>query len=219
MNSKLVSALISICVALILVILGEWLYAKLAQNQLLTASHSDKTQTLLDEMPDIQLTRQTEESFADLSSRPLFIKGRKPVDEPASEEKQAVAPVVVKFDWLLNGVYTKTNKLSALFSRATLKVPKDNYRKIAVGDDLDGWKLAEIKKDRVILKQGEEEKELLLRKPKLKQLPPKDGNAVDPAAEPPPDPNAEPVPEPEAEPMPESEPVEENLENVENGQI
>jgi len=58
-----------------------------------------------------------------------------------------------------------------LFSRSTSKVPKDNYRKITAGGDLDGWKLTEVHKDKAILKQGNQQKELLLRKPKLKELP------------------------------------------------
>ena len=123
-------------------------------------------------MPGIELTQQSEESYADLVARPLFIKGRRPVDEPSPEEAQAIN-VANTFDWQLNGVYSTKKGLSALFSRSTSKVPKDNYRKISTGADLDGWKLTEIHKDRVILKQGSQQKELLLRKPKLKKLPKK----------------------------------------------
>jgi hypothetical protein len=57
-----------------------------------------------------------------------------------------------------------------LFSRTTMKAPKDNYRKLSTGTDLDGWKLTEIHYDKVILKQGSQQKELLLRKPKSKEL-------------------------------------------------
>ena len=120
-------------------------------------------------MPDIELTRQSEESYADLVTRPLFIKGRKPVDEPSPEEEQTIA-VANNFDWELNGVYSTKKGLSALFSRSKSKVPKDNYRKISTGADLDGWKLTEIHKDKAILKQGNQQKELLLRKPKSKEL-------------------------------------------------
>ena len=58
-----------------------------------------------------------------------------------------------------------------MFSRSKSKVAKDNYRKLTTNADLDGWNLTEIHMDRVLLKQGSEQKELLLRKPKIKESP------------------------------------------------
>ena len=170
MNSKLVSVLTAVCVMLILIITGEWFYAVQVQKQALTSTISAETTQSDDEMPDIELTQESEESYEDLVVRPLFIKGRKPVDEPSAEEAQTNA-VANSFDWQLNGVYSTKKGLSALFSRATSKVPKDNHRKLIAGANLDGWKLTEIHKDKVILKQGSQQKDLLLRKPKLKSLP------------------------------------------------
>ena len=170
MNSKLVSVLTAVCVMLILIITGEWFYAVQVQKQALTSTISAETTQSDDEMPDIELTQESEESYEDLVVRPLFIKGRKPVDEPSAEEAQTNA-VANSFDWHLNGVYSTKKGLSALFSRATSKVPKDNHRKLIAGANLDGWKLTEIHKDKVILRQGSQQKDLLLRKPKLKSLP------------------------------------------------
>jgi hypothetical protein len=170
---------------LILIITGEWFYAVQVQKQTLTSTISPETTQSDDEMPDIELTQESEESYEDLVVRPLFIKGRKPVDEPSAEEAQTNA-VANSFDWQLNGVYSTKKGLSALFSRATSKVPKDNHRKLIAGANLDGWKLTEIHKDKVILKQGSQQKDLLLRKPKLKSLPnkpnvPKIPNSPQPA--------------------------------------
>jgi type II secretory pathway component PulC len=103
----------------------------------------------------------------------------------------------VVFDWQLSGVYGKGEQKSALFSRSKSKVAKDNFRKITVGDDLDGWKLTEINADKVIFKQGGSDKELLLRKPKLKAstprtngvIPPEPGTIPEAAPEPAADPN------------------------------
>ncbi|MDD1628680.1 MAG: hypothetical protein LUQ26_14620 [Methylococcaceae bacterium] len=191
MNSKLVSMLASLCIALILIIIGEWFYAVRVQKHAMTLTTSAETKIAHDEMPGIELTRQSEESYEDMVTRPLFIKGRRPVDEPSPEEAQA-ANVANTFDWQLNGVYTTKKGLSALFSRSTSKVRKDNYRKITAGADLDGWKLTEIQKDRAILKQGNQQKELLLRKPKLKELPkrsnvPNIPNSPQPEVSPPPE--------------------------------
>ena len=170
MNNKLLSVLTIVCIVCVLIIIGEWFFAVNAQKQTLTSTPAAETKIAPDKMPVIELTKQPEESYADLVSRPLFIKGRRPVDEPSPEEALATN-VASTFDWQLNGVYTMENGLSALFSRSTSKVPKDNHRKIMTGADLDGWKLTEIHKDRVLLKQGSQQKELLLRKPKLKELP------------------------------------------------
>lgn len=212
-NNKLVTVLGAVCGVLLLILIGELFYAKQAQKQLLSSNLPLEKNAPKDEMPSIDLTQRTEESYEDMVARPLFIEGRKPVPEPSAGEAQANA-VAIKFDWQLNGVYTASKGLSALFTRAS-KVPKDNYRKIKQGDDLDGWKLGEIQKDRVILMQDDSRKELLLRKPKLKQLPQKRSNA-------PPHPpvDAEVPGAPVAEPPPESEPEpespEDSFENSDN---
>ena len=172
MNTKLIKFLVSACIGLCLIIAVEWLYASYSKHRVLTSISSEKLQDYkTDELPKIDLTKQPEESYVDLVARPLFIEGRKPVDEPSPEAAQAAAKSE-SFDWQLNGIYSTKKTTSALFSRSKSKVAKDNHRKITVGDDLDGWKLTEINKDRVMLKQGGNEKELLLRKPKLKELPP-----------------------------------------------
>jgi hypothetical protein len=167
MNSKLLAGLVYFCIACILIIISEWFYASWTEKTILTSLTPTNTKISPEEMPHIELNEQPEESYVDLVARPLFIKGRKPVDEPSPEETQnALMPVV--FDWELNGVYTTTKGLSGLFSRSKTKVVKDNYRKIGIGADLDGWKIVEIYQDKALLKQGAQEKELLLRKIKPK---------------------------------------------------
>jgi hypothetical protein len=168
MNSKLLTVLAAVCLVCAVILAGEWFYAEWAQKLALTTAISVETKIAQDEIPTLALTQKTEDSYTDLVARPLFIKDRKPVDEPTPEEAQANAAVAVVFDWELNGVYTTKKGLSALFSRAKSKVAKDNYRKISVGADLDGWKLTEIDRDKALLMQGTQQKELLLRKPKLK---------------------------------------------------
>jgi len=170
MNNKLISALTVVGSLLMLIIISEWWYAQHARTQLLSGVDDTQVKVALDEMPSVDLTEQPEESYVDLVARPLFIKGRKPVEEVAQKQNQINA-VAVKFDWLLIGVYTSEKKWQALLVRETKKIPKDNYRKITEGSDLDGWKLTQIDKDKVVLTQDGNEKILPLRKPKLKQLP------------------------------------------------
>jgi len=200
MNIKLIKLLISVGIGLCLVIAGEWLYARYMQHRLLESIASEEPQEYkADKLPEIELTSQPEDNYVDLVARPLFIKGRRPVDEPVHETGQvAVKPET--FDWQLTGVYSTKQTVSALFSRAKSKVAKDNHRKITVGEDLDGWKLIEINKDRAVLKQGSKEKELLLRKPKSK-VPLPGANGATPAT-PAPVPTPAPPPPPESEPPP-----------------
>lgn len=202
MNNKLISALTAVGGLLILIIIGEWWYAQHTRTQLLSGVDGEQIKAALDEMPSVNLTGQAEESYVDLVARPLFIKGRKPVEEVAQKQNQINA-VAVKFDWLLIGVYTGENKLQALLVRETKKIPKDNYRKITEGSDLDGWKLTKIDKDKVVFTQDGNEKILPLRKPKLKQLP---NNAAAPGQPPLTEGTEGAVPEPTPELEPESEP-------------
>jgi len=200
MNIKLIKLLISVGIGLCLVIAGEWLYARYMQHRLLESIASEEPQEYkADKLPEIELTSQPEDNYVDLVARPLFIKGRRPVDEPVHETGQ-VAAKPETFDWQLTGVYSTKQTVSALFSRAKSKVAKDNHRKITVGEDLDGWKLIEINKDRAVLKQGSKEKELLLRKPKSK-VPLSGANGATPAT-PAPVPTPAPPPPPESEPPP-----------------
>jgi type II secretory pathway component PulC len=192
MNNKLIKLLLFVSIGLCLIIVGEWLYASYMKYSLLTSVSSAKPQDYkTDELPEIELTKQPEESYVDLVARPLFIKGRRAVDEPRPEAEQGEARSE-NFDWQLNGIFGTKKAVSALFSRAKTKVAKDNFRKITVGDELDGWKLIEINKDRAVFKQGNKEKELLLRKPKSKELS-RQPNQVAPPAQP------VPAPEPAAD--------------------
>jgi len=186
MNTKLITLLISVCAGLLVVIAGEWLYAKSAQQQLLTSLTTVKVpDSSPDQLPSITLAEQPESSYEDLVARPLFIKGRKPVDEPSSEQANAAA-AVENFDWQLNGIYTSNKGQSVLISRAKTSQAKIKHRRITVGEELDGWKLTEIGNDKIILIQGSEQKELLLRKPKPKTAPIRQpANAVNPPAVPP----------------------------------
>lgn len=178
MNIKLIKLLVSIGVILCLIIAAEWLFARYTQHNLLTSISSEKQQDYKSEvLPEIELTKQPEESYVDLVARPLFIKGRRAVEEPTPEAELAAAKSE-NFDWQLVGVYGTNKSISALFSRSKSKVAKDNTRKLTVGDDLDGWKLTVINKDHVLLKQGSNDKELLLRKAKLKTALPGVNNAI-----------------------------------------
>jgi hypothetical protein len=219
MNRKLIKTLTLVCFILILIITFEWLYAEYTQKQLLSAVDAPAKQTPLEEMPTIDLNAKTEESYANLVNRPLFISGRKPIPEAEKNQDQTQAGGVNgnSFDWLLNGIYTTKKGLMALLSRTVAKIPtpspnpttakpaNDRYRKVIVGDNIEGWKVTEIHLNEIIVMQGGTPKKLLLRKPKAKEA--QEQNSV-------PQPNSRampmrahtPVPAPAPEPVPEPEP-------------
>ncbi len=154
MNIKLIKFLAMLCAGLCLLIVCEWLYSIYAQNHLMSSIQAvDKQKKPIAKLPSIELTKRPESSYMDLVSRPLFVQGRKPVNEP-SAEAVAVTTATGVFNWELNGVYTQKNTLYALFSRTNTKVAKDNYRKVTKDSDIDGWKLTEIHKDKVVVNQG-----------------------------------------------------------------
>jgi hypothetical protein len=118
----------------------------------------------------------------------MFIKGRKPVEEPIPEEMAlATAQKTENVNWELIGIYSTPKGTTAFFSRSNGRLPKDNFRKCKLGDALDGWHLSEINENAVSLTQGTETKKLPLRKMKPKNPTP---TPVSPA-------NATPVPVPE----------------------
>jgi hypothetical protein len=217
MNIKLIKLLAAICAGLSFLIVCEWLYAVYAQKQLLKSLASANTQEkAITQLPAIELAKQPESSYTDLVARPLFIQGRKPVDEPNSEQAAAASTATDEFNWSLNGIYTYQNKLYALLSRTTTKVPKDNYRKVTKDTDIDGWKLIDIQKDRVVVSQGAKQKDLPLRKAKPKDTPNNAGHLVPPPApnqpgQPPLQPGQHPVPAVVPVPMPEPEPIPEPI--------
>jgi hypothetical protein len=217
MNNKLITVLLAACLPLTLIIIGEWFYALHVRDAALTPAPKTSKAASPTEMPSLDLSGLTEESYQQLVNRPLFIKGRRPVEEPTIEQTQAGA-IQANFDWQLNGIYSTPKGQSALFSRITTKIPKDNFRRIGLGSNLDGWKLEEIASDKVILSLGSGKKELPLRKAKPK-------NPVDPKSklnQPAPQPrdaqSPQPIPaipiEPELEPVDES--TEDSLENGPN---
>ncbi len=229
MNLKLIKLLAAICAFLSIIILCEGLYALYAQKNLLASIQSSgKQKNAAVELPAIELTKQPETSYTELVNRPLFITGRRPVAEPDSKDAKPAAVASQTFNWALNGVYTHKKGLYVLLSRTNTKVAKDNFRKVTKESDIDGWKLTEIYKDKIVVSQGDQTKELPLRKPKPKTpgnpginptfppgVPGQPPNpTLQPGEQPQNQPGQPPIPAPEQIPVPVPEPSPEELEPV-----
>ena len=170
MNRKRLNVLAGICMVCILIIIGEFLYNLWIQKHLFNSTNTMHAELSLDEMPVIDLLQQPETSYIDLVSRPLFTKGRRPVKEFSQETSLTAGSFINTYDWQLNGIYTTPKGPAALFSHTASKTPKNAYRKLTVGTDLDGWKVTQIYKDRVLLEQNNQPKALFLQKQKSKEL-------------------------------------------------
>ncbi|MEQ1560579.1 MAG: hypothetical protein ABL933_16790 [Methyloglobulus sp.] len=200
MNIKLIKFLAALCAGLCFLIACEWLYSVYAQKKLLESIQAvDGKKKSIAKLPALELAKQPEASYVELVNRPLFIQGRKPVPETATTKTPANVATGV-FNWALNGVYTHKNSLYALFSRTNTKVAKDNFRKVTQNSEIDGWKLTEIHKDKVVVSQGDSQKELPLRKAKPKT--PMSGMGQPPIAPPMPDPGQQFIPGQPPMPMP-----------------
>jgi hypothetical protein len=168
MNAKLIKFLAGLCGILMLIIISEWLYANYSQKRLLAEIETvDKKAKPVTQLPTLELARRPESSYVNMVNRPLFIQGRRPVNE-APQTVAAKSTATATFNWSLNGIYTYKKSLYALLSRDGAKVAKDNYRKVTKNSEVDGWVIDQIRKDRIIVSQGDQQKELLLRKVKAK---------------------------------------------------
>lgn len=169
MNTRLINLLMIICSVSVLIILLEWGVSHWMQKVTLESLVAIEVKDFQDEIPHIDLDKRTEESYVDLVERPLFIKGRHPAEEiNVVEAQMQVVPAV--FEWQLNGVYSTKKGFSAFLCHLNAKNVKDKYRKISKDEVLDGWRLTEIYEDKVVFSQGEQQKELFLRKIRSKNL-------------------------------------------------
>lgn len=167
MNRSTLFVLIALNALFVAVLAMEWVESTKAPP----AISQNKTNNAESEssIPELDLTATGEDSYSDLVERPMFIKGRKPVNEPVPETVPVAAVKKVEaFVWELSGIFTTPKGVTAFFNRTNAKVPKDNYRKYKVGQELDGWKVTEIHTDNVVLMQTNETKTLPLRKLKPK---------------------------------------------------
>ena len=159
MNSKL----LLICLILLLFFTLEWFYGLYLQKQILESISAKTKASSASFMPHFDLNQQPEISYSDLVNRPLFIQGRRSVEDNTTH----TTSITNNMDWQLSGVYTTRKGLMALLSRTTENSTESKpYRKVIIGTEFDGWAVTGIYNDRIRLTHGNQEKDLLLRKPR-----------------------------------------------------
>jgi len=122
-------------------------------------------------------------TFSVLTTRPLFVEGRRP---PPDEEPLPDVPVaqvdVPKQDPLqmnLSAILIDGKERIALLR----ETKKDVSNRLRQGDDFMGWKVEKIEADRVVMARGSEKEEIMLRQ--FKELPAAKGGGGAPPGLPP----------------------------------
>lgn len=162
MSAHFIKLMLGFSVLLAGILLIEWMMLGSDEDPSKTSINSSEHTMDTATLPEIKFVDKAPEMYADMVERPLFIDGRRPVVESEDEPVSEVAGKIE--DITLMGVYTQDDQSVAL-----VKVQDDNeqYAKKKLGDEISGWLLQRIEKDRVILERDGDEQTLLLRKPKL----------------------------------------------------
>ncbi|MGR8930086.1 MAG: hypothetical protein ACU836_05545 [Gammaproteobacteria bacterium] len=164
MNATLLKYQLTACGVLGTVILLEWGVGTISQHQLQdTLDENIRADYRADPLPSLSHPRQSADSFAAITERPLFIEGRRPIPEEEQESTEVAADTGKLEDWDLIGIYNKDNKKLALFRH---QKEAKKFLKIYEQQTISGWQLEQIENDRVLLQLGEQQKTVMLRKPR-----------------------------------------------------
>lgn len=110
--------------------------------------------------------------FDEIVQRPLFIEGRRPppeVDASAEEEKpKPPPPVKTRPAMILTAVLMVDNQKKAVFRTIDKKQP---FQNLTLGEEINGWVVADIQSSQVKLTQGRTEEIFLLRQYEKVPLP------------------------------------------------
>lgn len=152
------------------------------------------------ELPDVQ-------EYETIVERPLFMEGRRPGVEVNSITAAAApdTPLTVK---LVGVAFTPTDKTALLVDA------KGKYKRLKKNGLIEGWTLIEFAPDKVTLQRDDEQRELMLLKPKPKTQPAQ-ATPNQPQQVPPPQQQQQPPPAPARRPPPVEEPEEEAEEIIE----
>ncbi|MGR9106185.1 MAG: type II secretion system protein N [Gammaproteobacteria bacterium] len=158
--------LLALCGVLVLVNGAEWLYLKRGINRSKRVVEQPvESSIVFDRIDAREFVLPPKENFNEIVERPLMIQGRRPVPETKDTPiiQQPVRRPGEEIKIKLMGVVMTPKGTSALLQDA-----KGVYRRVEIEGTIDGWQLAELHEDRVVLEQGGEHEELKLRKPKPK---------------------------------------------------
>jgi len=187
MNQKLqpyalTFALLGITVFLGISLTAQWFYLK-NTNKTLSTERTPTADTHQEENLASDIFKLPEVSqFAQMVERPLFMETRRPSPPlPPGPPAKTEPPAPVTFK--LMGVLETPEGRMALIADA-----KGKYKRFKLNDSIEGWEIASIKPDRLILQNAGTNEDLALLKKKPKGTKP-------PAETPPQNPETPPTPQ------------------------
>lgn len=119
-------------------------------------------------IPDYQASYKMLTDYNDMVERPLFFKGRKPI-EPKESSDDSESIIAEKLNYELTGIISVPNDLYCLLQEKNSRDRTNKFKKLREGDEIDGWSIKEIKPDHVIVGTDSESEKLKLAKPKMKK--------------------------------------------------
>lgn len=162
MSANMLKLMLAVSGLLLGILMLEWLVIGSDEAPSAIVAESNESKSFDVDLPEIKSSGKTQEMYADMVERPLFIDGRRPVEE--SEETSASVEESKIEDLTLMGVYIRDELSTAMFD---VQDDKKQYVKKQLGDEISGWLIQEIHADRVVLERDGAMETLLLRKPKL----------------------------------------------------
>lgn len=117
------------------------------------ASSPVKAAAVLNASPARRQDMPEKGRFASIVQRPLFSPTRRP-----NSEEAAASPVAPILNVTLNGIVISSGEPFALIKASTV----ESLTRLMEGDQIAGWTVARIEPDRVVVRQGNIEQEVLL---------------------------------------------------------
>jgi len=159
LNVKLISLLLICCLVLASIVLAEWLYAGYSfQNLLASIENTEEVPSEIETLPEIKLAEKSMESYSAMVSRPLFTEGRKPIED---EEIAPVQNFSGNIELILTGIVEAPEGVTAM-----LQDNNNKHYRAREGEEAEGWEVLSIEADKVVVANGGNKKELMLRKPR-----------------------------------------------------
>lgn len=156
--------LIGLCALVTLIVAAEWVVVRIGVNKSRALMERPvKSNYAFDSMERVEFSLPPEEIFEEIIERPLMIRGRRPVDETTVVPEAPVVAAKTDLKMKLMGVIMTPAGMTALLQDSSGK-----YKRVKLNGQLEGWEVTELKADKVVLTQGNNRQELMLRKPKPK---------------------------------------------------
>lgn len=168
--------LLTIAAFLGMMLAGEWFYLKhnqLVNNRIRSTSPPQGTEDEL--LPD-NFSLPGVSEYQQMVERPLFVESRRPNQPPPAaslppQKPEPPGPINFK----VMGILSTPEGKMALMADA-----KGKYKRMKIRDAIDGWQIAEINPDRVLLEQNGVKQDVSLLKKRPKGAPPPNQGIIAP---------------------------------------